>query len=84
LKLQRLQNKVLLTNGIVPRRTPTRDLYMAFKIPYIYDFITKLCRQQATVILHHENVYIRGISQGEARRRKYKRLRLGGGQAHDR
>jgi len=33
LKLQRLQNKPLQTTDNVPRRTPTRDLDMAFKIP---------------------------------------------------
>jgi hypothetical protein len=34
LKLQRLQNKVLRTIGDLPRRTPTRDLHVAFKIWY--------------------------------------------------
>jgi hypothetical protein len=28
---------------------------MAFKLPYIYDYITKFCRQQAEVIQNHEN-----------------------------
>jgi hypothetical protein len=32
MKLQRLQNKVLRTIGNLPRRTPVRDLHMAFKI----------------------------------------------------
>jgi hypothetical protein len=41
LKLQRLQNKVLRTTGKLPRRTPVRDLHMAFQIPYVYDYITK-------------------------------------------
>jgi hypothetical protein len=35
--------------------TPVRDLNVAFKIPYVYDFITKLCRQQAEVIQNHHN-----------------------------
>ncbi|PNF41415.1 hypothetical protein B7P43_G14387 [Cryptotermes secundus] len=84
LKLQRLQNKVLRTIGNFPRRTPVRDLHMAFKIPYVYDYITKLCRQQAEVIQNHDNENVRNIGQGEARHRKYKRLKLGGGQAYDR
>ncbi|PNF22596.1 hypothetical protein B7P43_G12673 [Cryptotermes secundus] len=83
-KLQRLQNKVLRTIGNFPRRTPVRDLHMAFKIPYVYDYITKLCRQQAEVIQNHDNENVRNIGQGEARHRKYKRLKLGGGQAYDR
>jgi hypothetical protein len=40
--------------------------------------------RQAEVIQNHENEHIRGIGQGEAKRRKYKRLRLGCGQAYDR
>jgi hypothetical protein len=52
------------------------------KIPYVYDFITKLCRQQAEVIQNHANPNVRNIGQGEAQHRKYKRL--GGGQAYDR
>jgi hypothetical protein len=44
----------------------------------------KLSRQQAKVIQNHENVNVRNIGQGEAWHRKYKRLKLGGGQAYDR
>jgi hypothetical protein len=46
--------------------------------------MTKLSRQQAEVIQNHENENVRNIGQGEARQRKYKRLKLGGGQAYDR
>jgi hypothetical protein len=84
LKMQRLQNKVLRTTGKFSRRTPVRELHMPFQVPYIYDYITKLCRQQAEVIQNHENANVRDIGKGEARRRKYKRLKLGGGQAYDR
>jgi hypothetical protein len=84
LKLQRLQNSVLRTTGSFPRRTPIRELHVAFKMPYVYDFITKLCRQQAEVIQNHTNPNVRNIRQGEAQHRKHKRLKLGGGQAHDR
>jgi hypothetical protein len=84
MKLQRLQNKVLRTIGNFPRRTPVRELHKTFSIPYIYDYITKLSRQQAEVIQNHENVNVRNIGQGEARHIKYKRLKLGGGQAYER
>jgi hypothetical protein len=47
----------------------------------MYDYIIKLCRQQAEVIQNHKNDYVCGIGQGEARHRMYKRLKLGGGQA---
>jgi hypothetical protein len=81
-KLQRLQNKFLGTTGYFPRCTRVRDLHTAFNLPYrpIYDYITKLCRQQAEVIQNDENEHVRGIEQGEARHRKYKRLKLSGGQ----
>jgi hypothetical protein len=82
--LQRLQNKDLRTIGNFPRRTPVRDLHMVFKLQHIYDYITKLCRQQAEVIENHENANVRHIGQGEPRHGKYKRLKLGGGQADDR
>jgi hypothetical protein len=83
--LQRLQNKVLRTNGTFSRETPVRDLHTAFNLPYIYDYIIRLCRQQAEVIQNHENEHVRFIGQGEATHtsRKYKRLKLGGGQAYD-
>jgi hypothetical protein len=45
LKLQRLQNKVLRTIGSFPRRTSVCDMHVAFQIPYVYDYITKSCRQ---------------------------------------
>jgi hypothetical protein len=81
--LQRLQNKVLRTVGTFPRRTSVRDMHVAFQIPYVYYYITKLCRQQAEVIQTHENENVRSIGQGDARHRKYKRLKLGGGHVYD-
>jgi hypothetical protein len=45
--------------------------------------MTKLCRIQAELILNHVTPNVCGTRQGEARRRKYKRLELGGGQAYD-
>jgi hypothetical protein len=83
LKLQRLQNKVLRTIGTFPRRTSVRDIHVVFQIPYGYDFITKTCSQQAEVIQNNENENVRYIGQGEARHRKYKRLKFGGGHVYD-
>jgi hypothetical protein len=42
--------------------------------------MTKLCRQQAEVILNNDNENVRYIGQGEAQHRKYMRLKLGGDQ----
>jgi hypothetical protein len=64
--------------------TPARELHKAFGIPYIYDYLTKSCRQQAEVIQNHENANVRNIGQGEAQHRKCKRLKVGDGQAYDR
>jgi hypothetical protein len=71
--------------GNFPMCMPVRDLHTVFNLPYLYDYITKLCRQQTKVIQIHDNEHVRGIGQGEARHRKYKRLiKLGGGQAYAR
>jgi hypothetical protein len=58
-------------------------MHTAFNLPYVYDYI-KLCRKQAEVIRNHENKHVRGIGQGEATHRNYKRLKLGGSLAYDR
>jgi hypothetical protein len=86
LKLQRLQNKVLRTIGNFPVCTPVCDLNTAFNLLYVYDYeyITKLCRRQTEVIQNRENEHVCGIGQGEARHRKYKRLKLGSVHAYDR
>jgi hypothetical protein len=61
-----------LADGTVGRNiTLTLNLTLA---SYIYDYITKLCRQQAEVIQNHENANVRITVQGEPRHRKYKRL----------
>jgi hypothetical protein len=52
-----------------------RELYMHFKIHYVYDHIIKLCRTQAEIILTHVNPNVHGTGQGEPMYRKYKRLR---------
>jgi hypothetical protein len=80
LKLQRLQNIVVRTNGKFPRRISVRDLHTAFKVSYLYDYIIKLCRQQVEVKQNHKNANVRNIGQGEPRHTKYKMLKLGGGQ----
>jgi hypothetical protein len=41
-------------------------------------------RRQAEVIQNHPNPNVRAIGQGGAIHRKYKRLKLGGGQAYHR
>jgi hypothetical protein len=43
LKPQRVQNKVLCAIGNLYRRTPVREICVAFKIPYVYGDVTKLC-----------------------------------------
>jgi hypothetical protein len=49
----------------------------------MYEYTTKLYRQQAEVIQHHGNEHVRTTGQGEARHIKYKRLKLGSNQAYD-
>jgi hypothetical protein len=75
---------VFRTIGNFPRCTPVRYLHTAFSLPYLYDYVTKLSRQQAEVIQNHANEHVRGIGQDEARHGECKRLKLGCGQAYDR
>jgi hypothetical protein len=84
LKLQRLQNRLLCAIGSLGKCAPVHELHVAFKISYVCDCITKLCRTQAEVILNHVNPKVSGIEQGEARHRKCERLKLGNCQAYDR
>jgi hypothetical protein len=44
----------------------------------------KIMQQQAKVIQNHDKENVHTIGQGEACHRKYRRLKLGGGQAQDR
>jgi hypothetical protein len=82
--MKRLQNKVLRTIGNFPSHTPVCKLHKAFNIPFIYEYITKLCRKEARIIYNHGNANVRNIGQDEPRHRKFKRLKLGGGQAFHR
>jgi hypothetical protein len=54
LKLQRLQNGGFAPSAI-SQDTSIRNMHVAFQIPYVYDYVTKLCRKQAEVIQNHEN-----------------------------
>jgi hypothetical protein len=50
LKLQWMQNKVLRNTGNFQKRKPVYDLHTTYNILYVYDYITKLCKQQAEVM----------------------------------
>jgi hypothetical protein len=76
LKLQCLQNKILCTIGNFPRRTSVRDMHVAFQVPYVYDYITKLCRRQTEIIHNHENENVCNTGQGKTPHRKYESLNL--------
>jgi hypothetical protein len=43
-----------------------RVTHDAFQILYVYDYITKSCRQQAEIIQNRENENVHYIGQGEA------------------
>jgi hypothetical protein len=76
LNLQRLQKRFLRVTGNLDRLTLVREMHVAFKIPYVYNCITKLCRTQTEVTLNHANPNVCGTGQVEALHRKYKRLNL--------
>jgi hypothetical protein len=72
-RLQRLHNKILCIIVNLPRCTPVCDVHTAFS----------LCMYTIIQTRNHENEHVRSIGQSEARHRKYKSLKLGGGQAYD-
>jgi hypothetical protein len=37
----------------------------------MYDYITKLCKSQAELIINHVNPNVHGVEQGDARNRKF-------------
>jgi hypothetical protein len=84
LKIAVPAKKVFHVFGYFARCISVHDFHMALNIPHVYNYITKLCRQQAEVIQNHDNEHICTIGQGKARHRKYKRLELGGGKVYDR
>jgi hypothetical protein len=49
--LQRLKDKVLRTTGNLTRHAMTREMHVAFNVPYVYEFIT----QQAKVTHYQAN-----------------------------
>jgi hypothetical protein len=66
LKLQRLENEVHRSTGNFPRRTTIREMQMGFHLQYVHYYMTKVCMQEAEVILNHDNENVRYIGQGEA------------------
>jgi hypothetical protein len=70
---------ILKLQNLKTRGTPVRELHMASQEPYIYYYVTKLCRQQAEVVQTHEHANVRDIGKDKGRHRKCKRLTLGGG-----
>jgi hypothetical protein len=64
---------------------PLPDLYVAFKIIYVYDYIrvNKLHKKQTKCIQNHLNPNLLAIGHGEAIHENYKKFQVVGGQAHD-
>jgi hypothetical protein len=58
LKFHHLQNRVLVVIGSLDRCAPVCDLHVAFRIPYAYDYITKLCRTQVVILNHLNLMYV--------------------------
>jgi hypothetical protein len=44
-------------------------MHAAFNLQYVYDYITKLCREQAEVIQNRKNEHVGGKGLGEARQK---------------
>lgn len=75
--MQRLHIQVLRSTDNLPTRKPIPDLYVAFHILYVCDFIAKLCSHKAQDIQNREHSNIRNTGQSEAQERKCERLKIG-------
>ena len=66
--LQHKQNKILCMTGNFSKCTMICDFHTALKIPYVYEFIIKSCRQQMEVMQKlntscpHSVLILRGLS----------------------
>jgi hypothetical protein len=80
LRSERLSINIKLTLHKAVIRIITTYVCSAWE--FAADTPTKLCRQQAEVIQNDENTNVRNVGQGETRHRKYKRLKLSGGQEY--
>jgi hypothetical protein len=63
---------------------PGAQVYEKYSSSFPYFGSYCSCYEPAEVIQNHENENVRYIGQDEARHRKYKRLKLGGGHVYDR
>jgi hypothetical protein len=62
--------KLQCSTGNFPWPTPIREMQIGFHLPYVHDYMRKLCMQEAEVILNYDNENVRYIAQGEVRNRK--------------
>jgi hypothetical protein len=56
---------------------------MAFQMLRVYDYITRLCRQQTEVIQNLADTDVHNVGRGKAQHKKYKMLKLGCSQVYD-
>jgi hypothetical protein len=40
-------------------------MHVAFHVPYLYDYISKLCRREAEIVPNHEHENVRNIGKEE-------------------
>jgi hypothetical protein len=61
---------------VILHGTPRCDLHKTFKLPRVYDCITKLWPQEAEVIQNNENANVPNTGKGQDRHKKCKSLEL--------
>jgi hypothetical protein len=57
--------------GNFPRHTSARDMRVAFQVPYVCDYMTKLCRRETEIFQNRENENVRKIVHGGTPLRKH-------------
>jgi hypothetical protein len=74
--LVKLQKRSLRATDKVDRLTPVLEMRVAFRIPYVYNYIAKLWGKYTKAIQNELNSNVRGIGQEGAMRRSVGGLNL--------
>ena len=77
--LQRCKTQLFVRQTDIPMRRSIRDLNVAFKIPYLHDFIAKRRRQYSEVIQNHKQGHFRNVEHNIY---VSKRLKFSGDQSY--
>lgn len=78
--LLNLQKRFPRLTGKADRLIPVLEMNMAFRIPYVHNYIVEFCRKHAKAFQNQLNTNVRAIGQEES---MHRRLEIRGGKVLD-